>query len=316
MQSFRSRLVILLLKFRNFLKFRFRIRIADWDTSIPELREEIEKIACILGKLPRNFQLKIIDIDGLNAEWMIPENAKEQKVILYFHGGSLVVGSARSHRSIVAKFVKGTNIRALTIDYSLAPENPFPAGLNDSVKAYKYLLGEGYRPQSIVFMGDSAGGNLVLAALLFLKQEKISLPAAAVTLSPWTDLNNSGESWNSNAEKDYLCCHDAQNVFSTYYANDHDLGDPLISPINGDLQGLPPLLIYTGDYELMRDDSIRFAVKAKKAGVNVTLRIGAGMFHCYPVCAPLFPEAVAAHKEICDFITEKLHLKKIPETNK
>ena len=305
MQSFRSRLVILLLRLRQFLKFRFKIRIIDWDTSIPELREEIEKSADIWGKLPRNFQLRIIDIDGLNAEWMIPEKAEEQKVILYFHGGGLVVGSARSHRTIVAKFVKESNIGALTFDYRLAPENPFPAGLNDSIKAYKYLLEEGYNSDDIAFMGDSGGGNLALATLLFLKQQKIPLPAAVVTLSPWTDLNNSGDSWTSNAKKDNLCWRDAQNVFSQYYAGEHNLDDPLVSPLKGDLKGLPPLLIFAGENELMRDDAVRFAEKAEKAGVDVTLRIGKGLFHCYPACSPLFPEAKYACQEIAQFIRNK-----------
>lgn len=154
-------------------------------------------------------------------------------------------------------------------------------------------------------MGDSGGGNLCLAALLALKQKRLPLPAATVALSPWTDLNNTGDSWISNAQKDNLCWPNAQNVFSKYYAGEHDLNNPLISPLKGDLKGLPPLLIFAGENELMRDDAVSFAEKAEKAGVEVTLHIGRGLFHCYPVCAPLFPEAVAAHKEICQFIKDK-----------
>jgi acetyl esterase/lipase len=306
MPSFRSKLVIRTLRLRQFLKLRFKVRIIDWDTSIPKLRKEIEKGADLWGKLPKHFQLKIVDIKGLNAEWMITEDSDKDKVILYFHGGGLVVGSARSHRVIVSKFVKGSNIGALTFDYSLAPENPFPAALEDALKAYKFLLDKNYKPEHIVFMGDSGGGNLVLATLLYLKKENMPLPAAAVTLSPWTDLNNRGESWTSNAKRDNLCWQDAQNVFSKYYAGDHDLDDPLISPLKGDLKGLPPLLIFAGEYELMRDDAVNFAEKAEKAGVDVTLRIGKGLFHCYPACSPLFPEAIAAHAEICDFIKNKI----------
>ncbi|MFC1887979.1 alpha/beta hydrolase [Candidatus Cloacimonadota bacterium] len=306
MQSLRSKFVILMLRLRQFLKFRFKIRIIDWDTSIPDLRIEIEKSADVWGKLPRNLHVKIVDIDGLNAEWLVPETAEMQKVILYFHGGGLVVGSARSHRAIVAKFVQESKISALTIDYALAPEKPYPEGLKDCIKAYEFLLTEGYEPENIAFMGDSGGGNLVLASLLYLKKEEMPLPAAAVTLSPWTDLHNNGDSWISNAQKDNLCWRDAQNVFSRYYAGDHDLDDPLISPLKGDLQGLPPLLIFAGENELMRDDAVRFAEKAENSGVDVTLQIGKGLFHCYPACSPLFPEAKSACKEIGLFLKNNL----------
>jgi acetyl esterase/lipase len=303
MSSLRSQLFIFALKHRHLLSFqRKRRTTVDWNTSIPQLREEVEKGAGFLGKLPADFELLPISIEGLSAEWMLPSQATKDKVILYFHGGGLVIGSVKAHRGIVAKFVKGSGIRALVFDYGLAPEHPFPEGLNDSIKAYHYLLAEGVKPANIVFMGDSGGGNLCLATLLALKDKNIPLPAAAVVLSPWTDLKNSGESFETNALVDTLTWRDAQIVFSKYYAGDNDPGLPLISPLYGDLKGLPPLLIYVGGDELMRDDSTRFAQKAKDAGVEVTLRVGEGMFHCYPACAPLFPEATQAMDEICTFI--------------
>jgi acetyl esterase/lipase len=233
---------------------------------------------------------------------MMPVQSAKDRIILYFHGGGLVVGSVKSHRAIVAKFVKGSGIGALAFDYGLAPEHSFPEGLNDSVAAYHYLLGEGIKPSNIVFMGDSGGGGLCLATLLALKDKGITLPAAAVVLSPWTDLANTGDSWETNAEVDTLCWKEAQTIFSKYYVGDNDPKLPWISPLYGDLKGLPPLLIYVGGDELLLDDSVRFAEKAKAAGVNVTLKVGEKMFHCYPACAPLFPEATQAKDEICDFI--------------
>jgi epsilon-lactone hydrolase len=306
MPSFRSRLVIFAFKLRQFLKLRFKVKIIDWDTSIPELRDQVEKGANFFGKIPKNFHLEIHDINGLNAEWIIPEYSDKKSVILYFHGGGLVVGSASSHRVIVSKFVKESGISALVIDYALAPEHPFPAAIEDSLKAYEFLRSYGVKSENIAFMGDSGGGNICLASLLALKEKQLPLPAAAVVLSPWTDLNNTGDSWTSNAKKDNLCWRDAQNVFSKYYAGDHDLCNPLISPLYGDLEGLPPLLMFAGEHELMRDDAVRFAEKAAKAGVDVKLRIGKGLFHCYPACAPLFPEATKALKEIGEFLKHHL----------
>lgn len=307
MPSLRSRLFVFALKYRHLLRFQLkRTNAVSRKTSIPRLREEVERGASFFGKLPENFLLRPVDIDGLAAEWMQPSAASPKKAILYFHGGGLVLGSVAAHRSIVAKFVSGTGISALVFDYALAPERPFPAALDDSVAAYRYLLDEGIEPHHIVFSGDSGGGNLVFATLLALKAQQLPLPAAAVALSPWTDLTNSGESWEANAKIDTLCWKEAQTIFSEYYTGASDPTSPLISPLFGNLQGLPPLLIYAGGDELMRDDSTRFAAKAKKAGVDVTLRIGEGLFHCYPACTPLFPEATQAMTEICEFIKTKL----------
>ncbi|MCK6629608.1 MAG: alpha/beta hydrolase [Anaerolineae bacterium] len=309
MPSLRSRLFIFALKNRHLLSFQGKRRTTvDENTSVLQLREEVEKGASFFGKLPADFQLLPLSIVGLSAEWMLPGQATKDKVILYFHGGGLVIGSVKAHRGIVAKFVKGTGIGALVFDYALAPEHPFPEGLNDSIVAYRYLLAEGLQPANIVFMGDSGGGGLCLATLLALKDKAMPLPAAAVVMSPWTDLKNTGESFQTNAKVDTLTWRDAQIVFSKYYVGDHDPGLPWISPLYGDLRGLPPLLIYAGGDELMRDDSTRFAQKAQEAGIEVTLRVGEGMFHCYPACAPLFPEATEAMTEICTFI--KTHLNK------
>lgn len=307
MPSLRSRLFVFALKYRHLLRFQLeRTNTIDWNTSMQQLRKEVEKGAGFFGKLPDDFELMPIKIGALSAEWMLPSHATKDKVILYFHGGGLVVGSIKAHRGIVAKFVKGSGIGALVFDYGLAPEHPFPEGLNDSIAAYSYLLAEGIKPSNIVFMGDSGGGGLCLAALLALKDKGLPLPSAAVVLSPWTDLANTGDSWKTNAEVDTLCWKEAQIIFSKYYVADNDPELPWISPLYGDLHGLPPILIYVGGDELLRDDSTRFARKAKNAGVDVTLHIGEGMFHCYPACAPLFPEATQAMDEISAFIRARI----------
>jgi epsilon-lactone hydrolase len=303
MPSLRSRLFVFALKYRHLLRFQLkRTSFIDRNTSIPRLRGEVERGAGLFGKLPEDLHLVPVDISGLAAEWMIPDGSSRDKAILYFHGGGLVVGSVKAHRRIVAKFVKGSGVPALVFDYALAPEHPFPEGLNDSIAAYKYLLAEGIKSTNIIFAGDSGGGNLVFSTMLALKDKGIPLPGAAVALSPWTDLKNSGESWVTNAEADTLCWKEAQIIFAEYYTRTNDPVMPLISPLYGDLKGFPPLLIFAGSDELLRDDSTRFAAKAKDAGVDVTLKIGDGLFHCYPACSPLFPEAKQAMGEIGEFI--------------
>ena len=223
--------------------------------------------AGFLGKLPADLTLEPIQIGRLHAEWMLPTDSTRNQAILYFHGGGLVLGSVRSHRGIVAKFVKGSGIPALVFDYRLAPEDPFPAALNDSVAAYEHMLNQGLSPSRIVFMGDSGGGNLCLSTLLAVKDRALPQPAGAVTLSAWTDLTNSSGSWRTNAKLDTLCWKDAQKVFARMYAVDHDPCEPLISPLFGDLSGVaPPCSWFVGGAEGMRDDTIRFAAKARRAG--------------------------------------------------
>jgi len=308
MPSLRSRLFIFALKHRHLLRFQLRRTTrVDWNTSVQRLRQEADNGAGFFGKLPADFELSPVSINGLAAEWMMPAQAERDRVIFYVHGGGYVLGSIQAHRAIVAKFVKGSGIGAFVFDYRLAPEHTFPAAIDDSLKAYRFLLAEGIKPANIVCMGDSAGGGLCLATLLALKDQDIPLPAAAVVLSPWTDLKNTGESFQTKAQVDTITWKEAQTVFSKYYAGDNDPGLPWISPLYGDLHGLPPMLIYVGGDELLLDDSIRFAEKAKAAGVDVTLKVGEGMFHCYPACAPLFPEASQAMAEICAFIKQHIN---------
>lgn len=303
MPSLRSRLFLFVLKHRHLLRFQLKgTTTIDWNTSIQRLRSDTEKPTGLFGGLPAQIEVSPVTIDDLSAEWLLPLQARKDKVVLYFHGGGYVIGSSRSHRPIVAKLVKGTGIAALVFDYRLAPEHPFPAAIEDSLAAYCWLLSTGVLPSNIVFVGDSAGGGLCLATLLVIKDQGIPLPAAAAANSPWTDLKNSGESLVTNAKVDTLCWPGSWTVFSKYYAGETDPCLPWISPLYGNLHGLPPILIHVGEDEVLRDDSTRFAQKAKAEGVDVTLKVGERMFHCYPACAPLFPEATQAMDDICEFI--------------
>ena len=299
MNSLRSQFFIFLLKHRHWFRLKLKRETVDWDTSIPELRQRLEKSAGKFAKLPPGIEVSPVTIESISAEWVRHSQARDDRALLYFHGGGYVMSSSRVHRRFVAKFVAGSGISALVFDYRLAPEHPFPAALDDSVAVYTWLLSQGFSPSRIAFVGDSAGGGLCLATLLALRDRGIHLPAAAVVFSPWTDLKCTG---NSYRRKDPLAPEGSWTVYSKYYAGDNDPAHPLISPLYGDLAGLPPLLIYVGGDESMLDDSTQFAEKARNAGVNVKLQIGKGMVHCYPAFSPLFPEARKAMDDICAFL--------------
>lgn len=307
MLSLQARLVKFLLQNRHLFQFRLKKPIIDWShyESILKFRQEVEAGAEKFGKLPKEIEVQPETIDNIYAEWILPPNASKDQVVLYFHGGGYVCGSSKAHRSITAKFVMGTKIKAMLFDYRLAPEHPFPAALEDALTVYRWLLNQGFKSSNIVFVGDSGGGGLCLATLLALRDQGEPLPAATVAYSPITDFTCSGESHHTKLK---VCLSPEGMAFALakHYAGDKDPRLPYISPLFGDLRGLPPLLIYAGEDETLCDDSTRFAAKAKDAGVDVNLRVGEGMFHCYPATAPLFPEAIEAMNEICNFIKDHL----------
>lgn len=307
MLSLRGRLIKFLLQNRHFFSFKFKKERIDWNQyeAILRFRQQVEEGAGKFGKVPKEIKVLPVIIDSLYAEWILPDQTAKDKIILYFHGGGYVSGTCNSHRSITAKFVKGSQTGALLFEYRLAPEHPYPAALEDSLAAYEWLLDQGIQPSKIVFVGDSAGGGLCLATLLALRDKDIPLPAAAVAYSPVTDFKCTGESHRTKA-KVCLSPEGMTAALAKHYAGNKDLELPYISPLYGNLQGLPPLLIYAGEEEILCDDSIQFAAKAKDAGVDITLRIGKGMFHCYPAVAPLFPEATEAMNEICNFINTSI----------
>ncbi|GBF34401.1 6-hexanolactone hydrolase [Desulfocucumis palustris] len=306
MPSLQSNLFRFILKHSHLLHFQLKRRaVIDFNTSIPRFRRDCEKAAGLFGKIPPGIEVSPVMIDGIRAEWIQPSRAAKDKVILYTHGGGYVSGSCRDHRSIVARVVKGSEVGALLFEYGLAPENPFPAAIEDSVAVYGRLLDQGIPASRIIIAGESAGGGLCLAMLLALRDRGVPLPAAAVALSPWTDLKCTGESYRTK-NKVSLAPAESWTVFSKYYVGDNDPCLPWISPLYGDLHGLPPILIYTGEDDELLDDSILFAEKAAAADVDVTLKVGRGMVHCYPLLPSFIPEARQAMEEICTFIKTRI----------
>jgi epsilon-lactone hydrolase len=305
MNSIQSHFINFLIRNNHFFDGKWKKEEFDFNTSIADFRMRCEKGAAKFGKIPADIQIRQESLNGMKLEYLIPENAPKEKVILYLHGGGYVSGSCSDHRGFVAKFAKYTGIVNLLFEYRLAPEHPFPAALEDSLFVYNHLLASGYNPENIVFAGESAGGGLTLALLLAIKNNGIPYPKAAVAISPWTDLTCSGDSYKTKNRVSPAPLN-SWNVFSKYYVGDDHATNPLISPLFGDLSGLPPIFINSGMDDELFDDGHKFYQKAKSAGVDVTFREGKGMLHCYPLMAPMFPEATEAMNEIVEFIKEKL----------
>ena len=316
MSSLKSKLMIFSIQHRHLFKLSLKREVITRDTSTIELRKEFEEGAKRFGSTPPGIKVSPVTIpdlpEGLFAEWIHPEGSAESptqsdKAIFYTHGGGYVTGNCIDHRNHVAKFVQAAGIGALLYDYRLAPEHPFPAAMEDTLTAYRWLLSQGVSPANIIIVGESAGGGLCLASLLAIRDEGLPLPAAGVALSPWTDLKCTGDSYRLNATRD-ISTLGSWEIWGNYYVGTNDPAFPWISPLYGDLHGLPPILIEVGDHEILLDDSRQFAEKARAAGVDITLRVWEGMVHCFPLLAPMFPEASLAWDETVDYIRSRLQM--------
>jgi acetyl esterase/lipase len=269
--------------------------------SLEKIRSGMEKVA---ERVAKDVNCEPVEAAGVKAEWIVPP-AAEERVILYLHGGGYVMGSINTHRAMVARIARAAQARGLALDYSLAPERPFPAAINDTTAAYKWLLERGYKPNQIVLAGDSAGGGLVLAALLALRDSGTPLPACAVAISPWTDMEGTGESMKTKADKDPMVSNDTGLLnMATLYLGGAEARNPLASPLYADFRGLPPLLIQVGEAETLLDDSTRVAERAKAAGVKVDLEVWDEMIHVWHVFAKLLPEGQQAIDRIGQYVLE------------
>ncbi len=261
-------------------------------------------------KAPRGYTLTKFSIDGLPAEFL--EKGKgSDTVILQFHGGAYIIGLMDNYRTLAVRYSrlsKGASV--LTIDYRVAPENVFPAALIDALKAWNWLMSKGYKPENIVVVGDSAGGNLVLAMTAKLRDEGKALPGALVCMSPWTDLAMEGESYKYNIYKDPMFGIKKKDIIPegnkniVAYAGNTDLHDKYLSPVYGEFNDFPRMLIQVGTHEMLESDAIRVHEKAMSAGVKTTLTRYEGMFHVFQIFGN-FPESKRAWKEITEFINQE-----------
>lgn len=299
MQSIRSRLIISLIKNRHLFKLKFKPDVVDAKTfSVEAFRTQVEKVS---SKVHEDINVEVKWIDDIYCEKLVLKDAPEDKIIMYIHGGGFISGSCQSHRVHVSKVVKASKHSAFVFNYRLAPEHPFPAAQEDCVKVYRGLLDSGYLPENIILAGESAGGSLVLATLLAIKQEKIKMPKAAVSISPVVDLRCLAESFKYNAKND-IAPIGSWDLWTQMYIGETDPITPLLSPYFGELDGLPPLYLCVGTYEIHLDDVKSIYEKAKQEGVEVKIKVWERMVHAFPLLSPFFPEAKRALDEIGEFI--------------
>jgi acetyl esterase/lipase len=253
--------------------------------------------------VPRSVRVTPAELGGVPGEWVEGPRAGDL-VLLYLHGGGYFGCSAETHRPITVGFAL-QGFRVYAPDYRLAPENRFPAAVDDAVAVYRALLSAGYAPQNIVVAGESAGGGLTLSLLLALRAAAVPLPASAALFSPWTDLAATGDSIRTNADRCAMFSGTDIAPTAGYYLGDTDPRDPLASPLYADLSGLPPMLIHVGEDEVLRDDSTRLAECARAAGVAVELKVWPVVPHAWQLAPHMIPEGRQSLREAAEFLRSR-----------
>jgi monoterpene epsilon-lactone hydrolase len=272
--------------------------------SLDERRARMEDIGTRFPA-PQRASINPVKIAERPAEWVCDPDTDNGRVMLYVHGGGYVQGSLASHRNLVFEIARSMKGKVLNLDYRLAPEHPFPAAVEDTVNAWAELLEIGIDPKKASFGGDSAGGGLVIAALVSARDKGLPMPSCACCISPWTDLVGSGRTMDTKALEDPMVNRAALKFFSDFYADKEDKSHPLISPLFANLAGLPPLLIQVGTAETLLDDSRRLATRARYAGVDVSYAEWEGMPHIWHIFAPLLEKSRKAIIELGEFVERK-----------
>lgn len=293
-----------------------RIHFPDYKTRLYHARVTRAAVEGTMRKALKGYvegqhvRIERVRAGDVPAEWTFPRDDRGSRAILHIHGGGFNLCSAATHRGMNARLSSLSKTKILSIDYRLAPEHKHPAALDDCLHAFQWLIDQGYPPEKIILLGDSAGGNLVLATLHCLKQQKRNLPSAAMCISPFADWTFPGKSWFDNAPTDPIVC----DLPVAYYGRCYlelsgvELDDPLISPVYGDYRGFPPLLLIVSKSEMCYDDSQRIAEKAMRAKVEVKLEEWDDMIHVFPLfgLAAGWAEADEALAKMTAFINEKL----------
>jgi acetyl esterase/lipase len=272
------------------------------EIPLEQMRKNMEKVAF---KAADDIQAENVTVAGRAAEWVRAPGSQTGRAILYLHGGGYVMGSANTHRSMVGEISRAAQAVALLVDYRLAPEFPFPAAVEDGVAAYKWLLDQGFAPKNLAIAGDSAGGGLAVATLVSARDQGLPMPAAAVPISPWSDLTCTNESYKTRAEADPMVGSGSIGNMANRYLQGKDAKNPYASPNFASLKALPPLLIHVGRDEVLLDDSIKLDQKAKADGVSSTLEIWEDMIHVWHAFHPMLPEGKQAIERVGAFLREK-----------
>jgi len=275
------------------------------DVSLEERRQGLEALT---GRfpLPQTVSVDISEVGGVPARRFMPAGAPSEAVILYFHGGAYSIGSSLSHAELTARLAEAAGLTVFSLDYRRAPEDPFPAAPSDCLAAYQGVLDAGFKAGKIALAGDSAGGCLVLATLLQIRERGLDLPAAGACISPWIDLTHSGGSFRDRAPRDPFLKPEMLEFSATLYLDGASRKDPLASPLFADLSGLPPLLLQVGSEEILFDDAARLAEAAHNVGVQVELEAWEDMFHVWHMFGPMLADGLKATTRMGEFLRDRL----------
>ena len=269
--------------------------------TLEQMRKGLDAMGGMTPALP-DVATAEVDAGGVAATWFTPQDGASDRVLLYLHGGGYVLGSVQSHRPLIERLAKRCGCRVLALDYRLAPEAPFPAAVDDAVAAYRWLLAQGIAAKRIAIAGDSAGGGLTLATLVALRDAGDPMPACAVPISPWTDMEGTGASMQTRAAVDPMVQKAALIELAGMYLDGADPKHPLASPLHADMTGLPPLLIQVGDAETLLDDTTRLRDKLAASGVDATIEVWDEMIHVWHLFAPMLDKGQEAIDRVGTFV--------------
>jgi monoterpene epsilon-lactone hydrolase len=301
--SFRARII-------RFVSKQLFKRLSP-DSNVKAVRLLFEK-AQASKKMAKGVSMRPATIEGVECEWLIPDGCEDAPILYYLHGGAYLVGSPATHRQMLSFVAREAGVRALLPDYALAPENPFPAGLNDCLAVYRGLLAAGANARHILIGGDSAGGGLTMSTLLSLRDANDDMPVAVVLLSPWLDLSASGDSMKTRKAEDPWFRPEYMLDIARKYSPDGNLEDPLLSSVFADASGMPATLIQVGDHEILLSDSTRLSDNISAANGQVTLQVWPEMWHVFQFFVRQMPESRRAIDDIAKFIRDILAGNKTP----
>ncbi len=276
------------------------------DIQIEAVRRQVARFAQFVPRPPRGTELAVVDAGGVKAERIATPRSLPNRYILHFHGGAYLFGFPALFRDFNWRIADVTGAQVLCIDYRLAPEHPFPAAIEDVTATYRWLISECAEPHHVAFVGESSGGGLALASMMRLRDEGSPLPAAAVVVSPWTDLALTGQSLTDYGCSDPMVPVELMPKAVELYLADADPRSPYASPLYGDPAGLPPTLILAASDEALRDDAVRMAERLRAAGCDVELELWPRMFHVWHMFARILPEGRAAVARIGAFLRARL----------
>ncbi len=276
------------------------------DIKLEDVRRRMARYAHLVPPPPRGTELTVLDAGGVKAELIATPRSRPGRYVLHLHGGAYLLGFPALFRDFTWRIADVSGARVLCVDYRLAPEHPFPAAIDDATAAFRWLISECTEPRRVAFIGDSSGGGLALASMMRLRDEGSPLPAAAVLLSPWTDLALTGQSLAEYGSSDPMVPVELMPKAVELYLAGADPRSPYASPLYGDPAGLPPTLIFVGSDEALRDDAVRMAERLRAAGCDVELEVWPRMFHVWHMFARILPEARAAIARIGAFVRARL----------